>query len=205
MIRVEAQSEPVSFHAQVRKPGRQFLKQHPAPTAKQWKARAYWTRILRDLHDAYRGICAYSCHWIPYDTGHDTVEHFRPKSRFPKEAYEWSNYRLVCGTLNGRKGTHVDVIDPFSVQNGWFVLDFPSLLVKPSHELSQADAGRVLRTIGRLRLNDEGTCLAARLRFVKDYCEHRINFAYLEDDAPFIAREIRRQGLVDSLPDLMGY
>ena len=205
MIHVDSQPEPETFAGRVREPGRQFLQQHPEPTKQQWKNRDYWTRALGDLHTAYRGICAYSCHWIPFDTGHDSVEHFRPKALFPAEAYEWSNYRLVCGTLNGRKGMRQDVLDPFLVPDGWFVLDFPSLLVKPTRNLPDADTRSVLSTIERLGLNDEGTCLKARLRYVRYYCLQMIDFRYLENDAPFIAGEIRRQGLVDSLTDLMGY
>ena len=205
MIRVQLQPKPNTFDAKVRRPGRQFLKTHPRPTAKEWKARAYWTRILGELHSAYRGICAYSCHWIPFDTGHDTVEHFRPKNRYPKEAYEWSNYRLVCGTLNGRKGIDTGVIDPFVVQEGWFILDFPSVLVRPNHSLSHGDTEAVLHTIARLGLNDEGTCLKARLRYVKCYCTRQVNFDHIEEEAPFVAREIRRQGLENSIASIMGY
>ena len=35
-----------------------------------------------------------------------------------------SNYRLVCGTLNSRKGTF-EVLDPFMIEDGWFEIDFP--------------------------------------------------------------------------------
>jgi hypothetical protein len=205
MIRVLMQPEPTIFDAQVRIPGQRFLRQCPHPTTRQWKSHAYWTRILCDLHTAYGGICAYSCHWIPYDTGHDTVEHFRPKTPFPDEAYEWTNYRLVCGTLNGRKGTDQNIIDPFQVTDGWFVLDFPSLLVRPGAELSQDDASHVLHTIRQLGLNEEGTCLKARLRYVQCYCTRQITFDHLRNEAPFIAREIHRQGLVDSLASMMEF
>jgi hypothetical protein len=199
------QPEPTEFRKKVYLPGRKFLREHPRPTAKQWKGRAYWTKVLKELHSAYRGICAYSCHWIPYDTGHDTVEHFLPKSAFPCKAYDWSNYRLVCGTLNGRKGTDCNIIDPFTAQDGWFVLDFPSLLVKPNQSLSQDIIDKILHTIERLGLNDEGTCVAARLRYVKCYCTNVINFDFLTDEAPFLAQEIQRQGLRNSLNRLMGY
>lgn len=205
MIRVQRQPEPATFDELVRRPGRQFLRQHPAPTTKQWRNRAYWTRILSNLHDAYCGVCAYSCHWIPFDTGHDTVEHFRPKNVFPRQAYEWSNYRLVCGTLNGRKGTDLNVLDPFEVQDDWFVLNFPSGQVHPSPALSRQRVGRVLHTIKQLGLNDEGTCLKARLRYVKCFCVEEVTFAHLVSEAPFIAREIQRQGLQNTLPAIMGY
>ena len=157
------------------------------------------------MHNSYKGICAYSCHWIPYDTGADTVEHFFPKDTYPQRAYEWSNYRLVCSTLNGRKGIREDILDPFQIQNGWFVIDFPSLLVKPSKEIDEAMNLNVKVTINSLGLNDEDTCLKSRERYIKDYCQERITFEYLCDDAPFIALELERQGIVNSIKEIMGY
>jgi hypothetical protein len=135
----------------------------------------YWREVLDLLHQAYNGICAYSCHWIPYDTGNDTVEHFIPKKRHPRYAYEWSNYRLVCGTLNGRKGEHRDVLDPFLIKNGDFILKFPSLMVDPSPNLSTTNQNKILLTIERLGLNDEGTCLKSRVKWVSDYCDDHIS------------------------------
>jgi hypothetical protein len=204
MIRLHLQPEPQDFDTLVRVPGETFLKKHPNPTTRQWKSRAYWRRILPDLHNAYKGICAYSCHWIPYDTGHDTVEHFQPKAVVPTQAYEWNNYRLVCGTLNGRKGTD-NVLDPFGIQDGWFILDFPSLLVKPGQNLTTSIRQEILQTIERLGLNDEGTCLRARARYVKCFCTGVFPFQHLIEEAPFIAREIQRQNLRNSLAAMMEY
>lgn len=204
MIQLQLQPEPLNFDALVRVPGRTFLGEHPNPTPKQWKSRAYWRRILPDLRDAYKSICAYSCHWIPYDTGHDTVEHFQPKAIVPAQAYEWDNYRLVCGTLNGRKGTD-HVLDPFAIQDGWFVLDFPSLLVKPGQNLMASTRQEVLHTIERLGLNDEGTCLRARARYVKGFCTGVFPFQHLVEEAPFIAREIQRQNLSSRLGAMMQF
>ena len=110
MIHIDQREEPADFDNLVRRKGQRFLLLNPHPTSKQWRNRRYWRDIASELHDTYDGICAYSCHWIPYDTGTDTVEHFRPKALFPEDAYEWRNYRLVCATLNGRKGLHEDVL-----------------------------------------------------------------------------------------------
>jgi hypothetical protein len=204
VIRVEPQPEPADFDGLVRQPGKAFLKEVPSPTSKQWTGRSYWRKVVATLHDVYGGICAYSCHWIPHDTGGKTVEHFRPKSLYPQEAYEWSNYRLVCATLNGRKGDYEGVLDPFEIEDGWFVLDFPSMLVKPAADLEAGLRAKVLATRNRLKLNDDESCVKARLRYVRLYCEMR-NLPYLHREAPFIAREIERQRLVDTLPDIMGF
>ncbi len=204
MIRVVPQSPPDDFETLVRQPGQEFLSQIPNPTSKQLSNRPYWRRVGGALHAAYGGICAYSCHWIPYDTGAETVEHFKPKTKYPQRAYEWANYRLVCSTLNGRKGDHEDVLDPFKIQDSWFVLEFPSLLVKPGPDLDAEIRAKVIATRKRLKLNDDESCVKARMRYVRDYCQGRITFDFLRDDAPFIARQIEQQGLVDSLPEIMG-
>jgi len=196
MIHVDPRPEPAAFDVRVRQRGQRFLEGHPRPTAKQWRNHSYWREIGSQLHDAYSGICAYSCHWVPYDTGADTVEHFRPKDTYPTDAYEWGNYRLVCATLNGRKGVHEDVLDPFLVEEGWFVIDFPSMLVSPNPHLDSTIRQRIQATIDRLGLNDEGTCLKSRVKWLSDYCgPNGIPFEYLRRHAPFIAAELERQGL----------
>ena len=56
------------------------------------------------------------------------VDHFYPKSVRPDMAYEWSNFRLASLKLNCRKREFQDVLDPFTIEPGWFCLSFPSLL-----------------------------------------------------------------------------
>ena len=205
MIRVTCQPEPDNFERDVRQQGYRFLAQTPSPTRRQWESHSYWRKVLRQMHNQYGGICAYSCHWISYDTGADTVEHFLPKKVHPHLAYEWSNYRFVCAKLNGRKGIHSDVLDPFEIETGWFVLDFPSLLVKPAATLPTKLSEQVCQTIDRLELNDEGTCMKSRAKYVEDYCKREISFQYLSQNAPFIALELKRLGLVEEIRAIMIY
>lgn len=205
MIHIELQPEPDDFDNLVRRPGQKYLAKNPQPKTKEFNAHSYWRRILPHLHDSYRGICAYSCHWIPYDTGADTVEHFRPKDLYPSEAYEWDNYRLVCATLNGRKGTREDILDPFQIQNGWFIIDFPSLQVKPAEGLGEAITRSIEMTIELLGLNDRGTCWKSRAKYIESYCRGKVTFEYLQDEAPFIALELERQNLRTAIRDMMEY
>ncbi len=203
MIRVTRKPEPANFDKRVREPGRQFLAACPNPTQRQWNSHSYWRRVIHSLHSAYGGICAYSCHWIPYDTGADTVEHFRPKTKYPQDAYEWRNYRLACQLLNSRKGDNEKILDPFSIRNGWFVIEFPTLMVKPAPGLSRALHEKARRTRDILGLNDDATCMAMRQQFVMDYCRGEINFAHIEKRAPFLAGEMKKQGY-DRLAAIQG-
>lgn len=73
-------------------------------------------RLLRryrhqDVKDAlvarFHGKCAYCESFIRHvDYGH--IEHYRPKVRYPKQAFTWSNLVLACGVCNGseHKGEH---------------------------------------------------------------------------------------------------
>lgn len=205
MIHVTPAAEPPVFNAKVRVPGRAYLATTANPTTKQFNSHAYWRRVLQELRTAYKSICAYSCHYVPFDTGSDTVEHFRPKQSYPQDAYEWTNYRFVCGRLNGRKQIFEDVLDPFLIEDGWFILDFPSLLVKPSPGLDTQQQKAVQDSIDRLQLNDESTCVKQRGHYVTRFCEAGQDYfdTVLAVDTPFIAAEILRQGLRDTLRTVM--
>lgn len=199
MIRVCPQPEPADFATQVRQPGMSFLLTNPQPKGDDWKGRDFWTRTIPAMRSAYKGICAYTCHFIASDTGWSSIDHFIPKTNFPHLAYEWSNFRFVCGRLNGRKGKHVDVLDPFTIDDYWFTIDFSSMLLKPAAGLSQIDRCKVEKTIHRLRLNDDETCVEARKNWLDAYCSNSVPFHFLEKMAPFLARELVRQGLVNTI------
>ena len=197
MIPVKKQPPPADFVEKVVRPGRKFLAECSQPHTRDWKSHAYWTKIEGELYRAYNGICAYSCLWIPRVTGGRTVEHFKPKSRYPDEAYNWDNYRLVCSRLNGRKSNYEDVLDPFTLQDGWFVIDFASLMIFPADHLSKKEASQVDRTINtRLKLNDD-ECIDSRKDWLSDYLVGEISFAHIEKRAPFIACELKRQELTE--------
>jgi hypothetical protein len=198
MIPVQAKPEPSHFDVEVRQPGLKFLATIPNPTAKQFIGHSYWTAISSDLCKDYQGICAYYAEWIPNNLTSPHIDHFHPKVKHPHLAYEWSNYRLASSLANTRKGTHEDILDPFSLQANWFVLDFPSLLVKANPHLDLTNVAKVNKTIKRLKLNEENQ-IKARQRWVMDYSNNTIMFTLLKTKAPFIAYELERQNLVDTI------
>lgn len=195
MIPVKMQPCPETFAQKVEEPGQRFLAKNTHPKGAEWKHHEYWKRIERELYDAYSGICAYSCLWISRVTGGRTVEHFRPKGKYPQEAYKWDNYRLVCSNLNGRKSNFEDILDPFTLQEGWFVIDFPSLMIFPGDHLTPSEAKKVHQTVKRLKLNEDEDCIGEREKWVKDYVIGEISFSHLKKKAPFLALELKRQGL----------
>jgi len=119
-------------------------------------------------------------------------------------AYEWLNYRLVCGVLNRKKGI-MAIADPFEIENGWFTIDFPSLLVRPSQQLDDALHREVLQTIDILGLNNEDTCMKTRSKYIEDYCKERVDYSHLQNEAPFLANELHRQSLLQNIREIMIY
>lgn len=192
MIRVNPRPEPAQFASRVRQPGQHFLA--GKDLTKRIRFRTYWRRVLEPLHELYAGVCAYTCHYILLDTGSDTVEHFLAKSTHPILAYEWDNYRFVCGRMNSRKGDHADVVDPFIINDGMFELDFPSLQIKPGQGITGAVRELAKTTISRLKLNEERT-IRARLKWVTDLRDKKIGADYVLTHAPFIHSEMARLGI----------
>jgi hypothetical protein len=159
----------------------------------------HWTCALPPLCDVYRRVCSYLGLRIYPGTGSPEVDHFKPKEKHQRLAYSWGNFRLSSRLANTFKSTHEDLIDPFDVCNEWFGLNLAN-----GHVFSRVSDARtgdaVERTITRLRLNAEETFVQARLEYINDYFGigngPSIPFEKLERDAPFVAREIARQGML---------
>lgn len=198
MIPIQPKSEPSNFRTTVKDPGMLFLARVPQPRKKDWNENALWNRCIGDLYQEYRGICAYIGMWI---NSHDaTVDHFLPKSAYPQFAYDWENYRLSCKRANEYKAD-LDILDPFKIQKDCFILDFPSLQVKANRCLCESDSLLANSTIEILRLNSEEFILD-RLYWIKFYIEN-LDFQNLEQFAPFIAHELKRQRLEKNIVEMM--
>jgi len=196
MIHVDPKPEPPDFDREIRRPGK------AARTKNSQALPDLWRKCLQQLWEAYDGVCAYLAVRIPPGVGARTVEHLAPKKKTPDLAYEWSNYRLVCSLMNSRKGQLEDVLDPFEIEDGWFVLELSSLEALPHPDLKPALRAQVQRTIDRLKLNDL-ECIAARAEHYAAYIEHvgdpklGIPFGQLRRWNPFVAMELLRQRIVE--------
>ena len=199
MMRVHQAPEPDAFDELVRQPGRRALDRLAAEKYSGSKeavpAREFpphWRRSLDDLLAAYSRICSYLCLYIPRGTGARSVDHMVPKSMAWDRAYEWDNYRLACSLMNSRKGAAASVLDPFDVDDGWFVLELVAFQVLPADGLADPTASAVTETIERLRLNDE-ECCGAREEYAEEYWSENVSLDYVARRAPFVANELRRQ------------
>jgi len=193
LIPVALQPEPADFAVRVRRPGQAFLRFNPGPTSEDFKKSKanYWAACLPQLRALYGEVCAYSSLWIPMQ---GTVDHFRPKSIYPHLAYEWRNYRLALDRINHSKGESVDVLDPFAIQGGWFALDPATLFVQPEATQTDQVKVRVQRTIDILKLNDDAY-VKVRFEIFRSYLDSEVSLAFVARRYPFVAAEIRRQGI----------
>lgn len=202
MIRVSPAPEPADFDETVRTPGRQACQRLVERSRKRQGVRdipskdlpVFWRRALPAMHEAYGSICAYRAVRIDTARGAATIDHFKPKSRYQDLAYEWANFRLSTPWMNSNKGDHEDVLDPFEITDGWFVLD-GAFAVAPQPNLSAELTDAVSRTIGRLKLNDPTLCHR------RAYCHDRYMgpddpwpLSWLLEECPFVAHELARLG-----------
>ena len=109
------------------------------------------------------------------------------------QVYEWRNYRLACSGMNSHKGAVAKVLDPFEVEDGWFALELVAFQVVPGDRLADEVEVSVKDTIEQLRLNDSIYC-DARAEYADNYWDGQIRLNHLTRHAPFVERELRRQG-----------
>ena len=199
MIHVEAQKEPASFDAEVRQKGLAYLKKQGIPLNQpippNTKIEPYWRACLSDLYQSHHGICAYLAVFFERVTGGGSVDHFIAKSKRAALAYEWSNYRLACSTMNSRKRDYEDVLDPFEIEDGWFHLELISGTIYPNPHLSKELQTRLAATIKRLGLDDPGN-REMRARHYQEYLQEYYNEAFLKKRSPFVWYESQRQNLL---------
>jgi hypothetical protein len=119
--------------------------------------------------------------------------------RRQNQAYEWNNYRLAHPKINGYKGDKVGLLDPFSIQPGWFTLDFANCHVKSNPTTDNGVQDSVTQTIRELKLNLDDSLVQTRFKIVQSYSKSQIDIAFLEGFYPFIAEELKRQGKQDSI------
>jgi hypothetical protein len=202
VIQVDKKPEPASFNGKVRIPGVAFLRTAIRPIPSD-KFEPHWRKAIPDLRKAYGNFCAYTGVRIePVEVA--TVDHFISRKSNPDLAYEWDNFRLCRGRINSRKNEFEDVLDPFEIENGWFILDFDTLDIHANAELDRGLRQKIQQTITRLGLNQElpTPFKEERYDWLSAYCDGDCTFRLLQKRTPFIAHELERQGLVERIKEM---
>lgn len=223
-MRVARQVEPPGFHADVRLAGENILLELTGAPYQARKGRkravvastiglipakeleksqnAIWRKAIPELKRLYKNTCAYVGVKID-DIAH--VDHFRPLSKYQRQAYDWNNFRLSSPLVNTFKGDHEDVLDPFLIQPGWFELTLLTGVIEPGRQVSDpAVLNSIRATIKRLRLNENQTWVERRREAFDRYVAFhdpyypsnypKWNLATLAIEFPFVAYEVVRQG-----------
>lgn len=210
MIPVQKAAAPADFDERVRRPGLDAIAELVGETRQKprgGKKRSefftrreeipgerfppYWRRVLPEMLKSYSRRCAYLALYIERTTGSPTVDHVLPKSKHWDRVYEWDNYRLACSLMNGIKGDLETVLDPFTIGDDWFALEFVAFQVKPGPGATDQIQQAMHKT---LELLNQPECCEARGEYVENYLAGEIALSHLTRRAPFIARELRRQG-----------
>ena len=118
-----------------------------------------------------------------------------PKANHPHLAYEWDNFRLASGRVNSSKGNLQTILDPFEVEDDWFLMDIPDCLLKPNPALPKDLRGQIAGTINSLRLNQDDNYVQERCNILMDYARGDVSHGFIQRRYPFIAKEITRQQL----------
>lgn len=121
MIPVKPALKPKAFAA-IHEKGEQWLNKnrfgdaaHPrkkSPVPEGTEFPTYWKGILPILRKGYGGICAYTGVFIDETSEDGSVDHYLPKTKYPRLAYTWSNYRFAHRKVNRYKGDDCNIIDP---------------------------------------------------------------------------------------------
>jgi uncharacterized protein (TIGR02646 family) len=128
---------------------------------KRWPGARVNHRLLPLLSEMTKEHCAY-CDWFPMDTGTDpTIDHFRPKARYPEEAYVWENLYLACRHCQEKDDDDFDesLLRPDEIDyryERFFIYNHADGTLAPNPAASSADQRRARITIDLLKLNSRG-------------------------------------------------
>lgn len=202
-MRFEPQPEPAFFDKEVRQKGVRFIAKHPDAV----KFANYWSQSVAcadAVRNAFGSLCAYSC--LRSHAG--DVDHFRSQNECRSDGalhiiYEWSNYRFADKTVNQVKNAvkYTEILDPFEVENDWFSIDLPSLLLKMSSSINHSDVRtRGETSIEKLGLN--GDYLKRRRRSIYDvFKQGKANLQYVQDEYPLLHPSLLRRLQKTSIAD----
>jgi uncharacterized protein (TIGR02646 family) len=144
---------------------------------KKWQETPVNQLLLEPLSEMTDGHCAY-CDWFPTDCGTDqTIDHFKPKTKFPKEAYYWPNLYLACRQCQKKSAKSLSddqyeqLLRPDASDyefECYFIYNFLTGDIEPNPAAEASDRERAELTIRTFQLNAAGRP-AARKRMLAQF------------------------------------
>lgn len=117
--------------------------------------------ILSTLVEMTNNHCSF-CECYPTDTGtRQTIEHFKPKKKFPEKGYDWNNLFLCCDACQRAKQEQwedglLKPDHPNYATSRFFQYDFERGMIEPNEMASEADQNMAEITIRLYGLNAGG-------------------------------------------------
>jgi hypothetical protein len=191
MIRVASPiPEPETFDAACRQNGRQWLGDHPNP---EGRPPDYWSPYRDDLREGFVRRCGYFAMLLP----DGTVDHFISwetcKKNHPELAYEWTNFRFIAPSLNSKKGAlDGQLLDPFEVQDDWFEVEIPSLVLRITDRVPVPLRDKARFTLDRLDLQQGRKAVTLRWEWYDLFRQGHLTPEGLRRNAPMVADAVKR-------------
>ncbi|EDN68362.1 hypothetical protein BGP_1320 [Beggiatoa sp. PS] len=145
--------------------GREYAKKKKEYTEKKRKTPPKWNKKIRqweqlksDLAKLTIDHCSFCDSYPLVAKGQQTIEHFRPRSSYPKLAYVWHNLFLSCkicqekGDKFSKKLLKPDVIGYDFYR--YFMVDFKTGEIKINKRASKEDQERAIITMNIYGLNN---------------------------------------------------
>ena len=138
-----------------------WLANHAASKKFRWpqhEGRPLNQLLLPALLAMTQAHCAF-CDGVLGPESPETIDHFRPKARFPEHAFRWPNLFSAYATCQQAKGERWDekLLKPDAPEHSFsdfFLCDADSGEVHPNPAVSATDRARAQVTIEILELND---------------------------------------------------
>lgn len=121
----------------------------------------HWRDFRDELSDRFLGKCGYCERLCDGPASESTVDHFRPRSKFPELTYEWTNWVFCCARCNREKDNRwpdTGYIDPCAIPvderpEVYLDVDDRTGEVIAKHGLTDAGRKKAQNTIEDIGLN----------------------------------------------------
>jgi uncharacterized protein (TIGR02646 family) len=123
----------------------------------RWRSDVCYGEIRQQLRGMTQGHCAF-CDGPVGTESRETVEHFRPKSHFPKLAYQWENLFPCCDVCQSNKLERFDegLLKPDASDYGfnrYFVVNYQTGELEPAPYASEEEQRNAQTTLVLYGLN----------------------------------------------------
>ena len=186
--------QPTFLQANYKQWGREYkAKRDASPTAKfRWRThehRPVNQHLLNTLNISAKQHCAF-CDGFPLGTtARETLEHFRPVTRYPRLAYVWWNLFVCCDKCQETKHDQFDrkLLKPDGegyTFARYFMNNYATGEIEVNPAANELDRKRAEITIRLYGLNAHGRP-QSRLREYRKYTKLADTEAYELDDFPY--------------------